>query len=71
MMISGHKSRAVFDRYNIVDKRDLIAAGERLEHYLQSQSERLKDKSRTSEPPPPEVEAPRIKGTKSERTLLN
>jgi hypothetical protein len=70
MMISGHKSRSVLDRYNIVDERDILAAGQRLEHYLRAQSERDKDKSRTSGPSGvPEATA--IEEPKTERKLLN
>ncbi len=34
MMISGHRQRQVFERYNIVSERDLKLAASKLELYL-------------------------------------
>lgn len=37
MAISGHKTRAVFERYNITSKRDLKEAGKKLSAYFRTQ----------------------------------
>jgi integrase len=39
MRITGHKTRSVFDRYNIVSHEDLKEATKRHEAYIEAQSE--------------------------------
>jgi len=37
MSISGHKTRSVFDRYNISSERDVLEAGRKLERFVDAQ----------------------------------
>ena len=34
MLLTGHKSRAIFDRYNIINEQELLGAGDQLVTYL-------------------------------------
>ena len=34
MLLTGHKTRAIFDRYNIINEQELLDAGDQLVAYL-------------------------------------
>ena len=42
MLISGHKTRSIFERYNITDERDIRIAGGKMERYLEELAETAK-----------------------------
>jgi hypothetical protein len=46
MLIAGHKTRSVLDRYSIIVDRDIHNAGRRMEAYLAEQ-EKIRTKVRT------------------------
>ena len=39
MLLTGHKSRAIFDRYNIIHEQELLEAGDQLVAYLAHQAQ--------------------------------
>ena len=51
LLIVGWKTRAMLDRYNITDERDIQAAGQKLADYLEQKAElaKVRTKVRTAE----------------------
>ena len=41
MLLTGHKSRAIFDRYNIINEQELLEAGDQLVAYLAQQAQAM------------------------------
>ena len=41
MLLTGHKSRAIFDRYNIIHEQELLDAGDQLVAYLAQQAQEV------------------------------
>ena len=39
MLLTGHKTRAIFDRYNIINEQELLEAGDQLVEYLEQQAQ--------------------------------
>ncbi len=62
MVISGHKTRSIFDRYNIINQDDLKEAARRQESYLRLQNGYISS-------PPPNDQAS-VKKMPSRKTLI-
>ena len=56
MLLTGHKSRAIFDRYNIIHEQELLDAGDQLVEYLAQQAQAVPARRR---PHPAGPAAPR------------
>jgi integrase len=52
MMLTGHSTRAVFERYNIVNEEELLTAGERLATYVATNASRTGDAAVVGTPGP-------------------
>ena len=55
MLLTGHKSRAIFDRYNIIHEQELLDAGDQLVAYLAQQPQPAR---RPHPPAPPRPASP-------------
>lgn len=59
VMITGHKTLAVFNRYDIVDERDIVEAVEKLERHQKSNLSPISVPTTPSEPILPEAVPPK------------
>ena len=79
MLLTGHKSRAIFDRYNIIHEQELLDAGDQLVAYLAQQAQAVPARRRphtagpaaprTAAGPPPRATHHRVRarGTPASR----
>ena len=74
MLLTGHKSRAIFDRYNIINEQELLEAGDQLVEYLAQQAQAVPARQRphaagpaaprSASPPPPRPTRHRVRGAR-------
>ena len=53
MLLTGHMSRAIFDRYNIIHEQELLDAGDQLVEYLAQQAQAGQPVGGPTRPVPP------------------
>ena len=58
MLFTGHKTRAIFDRYNIINEQELLEAGDQLVEYLAQHARTPRGRAHptgaaVTRPPPP------------------
>ena len=58
--MTGHKSRAIFDRYNIIHEQELLEAGDQLVAYLAQQAQAVpaRRRSHAVDPAAPRTASP-------------
>ena len=52
MLLTGHKSRAIFDRNNIIHEQELLEAGDQLVAYLAQQAPTPRGRAHPASPRP-------------------
>ena len=52
ILLTGHKSRAIFDRYNIIHEQELLDAGDQLVAYLAQQAQTPRRRAHLASPRP-------------------
>ena len=52
MLLTGHKTRAIFDRYNIINEQELLEAGDQLVEYLAQQARTPRRRAHLTSPRP-------------------
>ena len=59
MLLTGHKTRAIFDRYNIINEQELLEAGDQLVAYLEQHAQAQAPRGRAHPAKPAPRAAPR------------